>query len=296
MGLEDQVRTAIRAETERIPAWAPEMATIRRSARSQARRQATVTGFVAALAALAVTTTGLLGALPRVDTAPPVDEPEQKPRALALLGEDEAVPAGRYNVPVLGQHPEEVWAEIDVVSGFRTVLSTLDRQTYVTAPVDRNTPPRPAGLAVWAVTGVNADPCHGDPLPAFQRYRDPGPTVSDLAGALSRQPYRVGGPPQPVTLAGYDGLYLELRFPDGFEPGACATGRYEAWASVDPHSRGRAERFWYDAGSVDRLWILDVEGTTLVVNSFHDTRTPEDQLAALDTMVDSLAIRTADEG
>ena len=74
MGLEDRVETALRAETERIPPWAPDVATIRRSARSQTRRRAALTGVVAALAAVAVMASGLLEALPLNDSAPVVDD------------------------------------------------------------------------------------------------------------------------------------------------------------------------------------------------------------------------------
>jgi hypothetical protein len=288
MGLEEQVRTTLRAETERISAWTPDVTTIRRSARSRTRRRAALVGSVAALAAAAVTVTGMLDALRGNDTGPAVDDPG--PPALRLLGEDEAVPPGRYSVGIPGTDSDELQVELDVPRGFRSAGPTLDYQMYVTGPETGGDDPL-VGMSAWQITGVNPDPCHGEPFSAGRTYRDPGPTVGDLATALSRQPYRVGEPPKPVTLAGYEGLYLELRFPPGFDPGECASGAYEAWVSVDPSTRGRTERFWYGAGSVDRIWILDVEGRTVAVNAYQEERASEEARAALDDMVDSIEMR-----
>ena len=85
-------------------------------------------------------------------------------------------------------------------------------------------------LQFWRVTEVNQKPCSEA---AEVRYVDPGPTVEDLAAALRAQPKRRGDPAEPVTLDGYEGLYLELRFPRRFDPEACPN-EYTAWQSVSP--------------------------------------------------------------
>lgn len=289
MGIEEQVRSTLREEVERVPPWAPDMATIRRSARSQSHRRAAVGGVVA-VAAFAAVTTQVLDALPRVDTTPAVDDREPGTLLLGRQGTDKEVPPGRYVVEVAGTDIEHLRVEVDVPSGFRTRGDANFREDsdFALRSEDRHD----AGFSVWTVGGVNPNPCGGDPLVAFQRYPDPGPSVEDLARALSQQPHRVGAAPRPVTLGGYDGLYLELRFSEGFDPDACATGHYEAWAVVDPLTRGREERFSYGPRSVDRIWILDVEGTRVVVNAHHDERLPGDRLAAIDAMVASLEIQS----
>lgn len=291
MGLEEQVTSAIRAETDRVPPWTPDVVSIRRSARSRTRRRAALGAVVATLAAAAMLNPGSLETLQRVDTAPPADVPEDQASALRFLGADEAVPPGRYSVEVPGVDPARLWVEMDVPNGFRT---SQGRENYRSGPV-AGTEKRLLGVSVWTITGVNLNPCHGRPLPALQRHVDPGPTVDDLAEALSAQPYRVGTPPRPVSIDGHDGLYLELRFTDGFDPDSCATEAYEAWVSVDPRTRARAERFWYTPHTVDRIWILDVDGTRIAVNAFYDERASAAQLAGLEAMLESLEIGTEDE-
>jgi hypothetical protein len=293
MGLEEKVSTAIRAEIDGTPPWTPDLSTIRRSARRRTHRRTALIGVVAAVSAIAVTSTGLLDSLSRVDTAPPAYEPERNPTALLLLGEDERIPAGRYSVEIPGIDFDAVWIELDIPAGFRTWDPTLDHQMQVVGPETGGDDPL-VGISAWTVSGVNPDPCRGQAIPALQRYRDPGPTVADLASALSQQPHRVGAPPRPVTLAGYDGLYLELRFPAAFDPATCETGSYEAWLSVDPETRGRTARSWYGSGSVDRIWILDVEGHRVLVNAYQEAGASAEALAAADSMLDSLEIEAGD--
>ena len=196
-----------------------------------------------------------------------------------------------YTIPIAGAPPGEVGAEMDIPDGFR--VRGFD--VYLaTGPegggIDEPSPP--AVVTLWTVDGVNPDPCRGSSVSGLQEYRDPGPGVEQLTRMLSRQPGRVGAAPTPTTLAGFSGRYLELRFPEGFDPSACATGRYEAWVAVDPITRGRTERDWYGADTVDRIWILDVEGTRVIVNPYHDERSFDDQRAVLDAMLDSLEIHS----
>lgn len=86
------------------------------------------------------------------------------------------------------------------------------------------------------------------------RDHDPmvvGPTVGDLASALNRQPYLTTTTPVEVTVGGVDGLFVKVNVPDDAEVSACQGG------SVDIISDTQGAE---EAGIVDRMWILDIDG------------------------------------
>lgn len=87
------------------------------------------------------------------------------------------------------------------------------------------------------------------------RDHDPrvvGPTVGDLATALNRQPYLATTKPVAVTVGGMDGLFVKMTVPDDADVSACREGSVD----VINHDTQGVE----DPGTVDRIWILDVDG------------------------------------
>jgi len=87
----------------------------------------------------------------------------------------------------------------------------------------------------------------------------PGPTVRDLAEALAGQvPHRATAP-QPVTVGGYRGLYLETRVPRDLS--RCESGEFTVF------DVNQSDDFWYSGrpGSVLRIWIVDVDGQRVMV-------------------------------
>lgn len=97
---------------------------------------------------------------------------------------------------------------------------------------------------VWDIEAVYTHPCDGG------RPETVGPSVADLANALAAQPLRDGTDPVPVTVGGYDGLYVELSVPDDIDIDSCDLGKFNSWPG----------RWQQGPGQVDRLWIVDVEG------------------------------------
>ena len=132
-----------------------------------------------------------------------------------------------------------------------------DHGRPVSDPLD-NAPA--VGLIAFSVFDkVYADPCHADkgamsPLP--------GPSVDALATALSKLPGSIGSKPTAVTLGGYSGKYLTLTAPASFKACTLTTDHaFRVWelplgATLD-----------MTAGEVDRVWILDVAGTRLVIDA-----------------------------
>lgn len=114
-------------------------------------------------------------------------------------------------------------------------------------------------------------------------FRDPcdtrtaegvAPTVADTARALVRQ---AGPSTRPVRteLDGHRGVYLAVTVPRGKDLDACTTGEYPLWRADPDLVHGHSDR----SGIVHHLWILDVDGTRLVVTaSTYPTQTRAERL------------------
>jgi hypothetical protein len=104
------------------------------------------------------------------------------------------------------------------------------------------------------VDRVASDPCPGG------RLVTPGPTVRDLAEALTGEVPRRYTSPEPVLVGGHRGLYVETTAPRDLS--RCDGGQFTLWKG-DP-----ADPFGYHTeqpGTVFHLWILDVDGQRVVV-------------------------------
>jgi hypothetical protein len=180
-----------------------------------------------------------------------------------------ALPPGKYaaKVPYSGADTRAV---IDVPDGFTTDGTNLFR-----AEDGKGTGLR--AVSFWTVAEVHTDPCHGS------GYKDPGPTVQDLATALARQPLGGTDEPAPVSLGGYDGRYLELSVPADLDLADCVDDRVERWRFDD------SDRRWAESpGEVDRVWIIDVEGNRVVVDAIHTPGASTTDIDQLTRMVESI--------
>ena len=142
--------------------------------------------------------------------------------------------------------------------------------------------PDARGLAFWEVQSVFNNPCK-----AGKHGVDPGPTVADLARALSAQPLRAGSNPVPVTVAGYHGLYVETSVPAHIDFGTCQDGYFDSWIST-----GGGGRYQQGPGQRDSLWILDVGGYRLVIDGEHMPGATQAQIDEITGMVKTLTFRT----
>lgn len=150
-------------------------------------------------------------------------------------------------------------------------------------------------LSITSVSNLVADGCLGD-APA-----DPpvGPSVDDLATALAALgPFEVSSPPTDVVVDGYAGTHLALRVPDlpasatGFE--GCDDGRLRSWISPlngdGPDDPDGGVFSGYDGDDVEEFWILDVEGTRLVIQTWRSASSAPTDADELQAMVDSIQI------
>ena len=167
------------------------------------------------------------------------------------------------------------------------------------------------GLSITTVTNLVSDGCrdHTALDPAV------GPTVDDLAIALTQlAPFEVTSPPTDVTLFGYQGKHLELTVPalqvtdSGFASPSmndakftdCFNGEIHSWISpindrsgallARSNSTGGSFNAYQTPGQTEEFWILDVEGTRLVLVSFDTPNAPADDIAERDAIFDTIRI------
>lgn len=139
---------------------------------------------------------------------------------------------------------------------------------------EENAPPAGAGLLFTRGAALYSDPCGVESPPGIPV----GPTVEDFATALADHPLLDVTAPVDVTLGGYAGKYLDLQVPSDLA--GCDT--YRPW-EPGLYAQGPAQR-WH-------LWILDVAGQRVVVQSTDYAGTSAQDRAELQAIVESIQIQ-----
>ncbi len=145
-------------------------------------------------------------------------------------------------------------------------------------------------LTIVTVDNLVTEACE-DPAP-----QDPavGPTVDDLATALSElSPFELTEPPTVVTLLGYEGKHLMITVPDLEVTGSGDTAEYADCIDGNMHSwidSGGEPFFGYNAepGRYDEYWILDVDGTRLMISINSSPAMPPEDLEEVRAIIDSI--------
>jgi hypothetical protein len=199
-------------------------------------------------------------------------------------------------------------------------FAPLEPGTYTIDPdLDPSTPPRvvyevPAeGWAQWigaakpaddgfvmvSITTVTNLVRHGC---RDHSWADPpvGPSVDDLAAALADlAPFRVTSPPTDVTIYGYRGTHLELTVPDLPVEGEgddrrfarCAGGTLKSWvAAIDTAAGDAFYGYNGEPGRTEEFWILDVDGTRLMIEANWSPASPGKDVAEMRAILDSIRI------
>lgn len=192
---------------------------------------------------------------------------------------DVVVQPGVYAVPFSGwgDLPPDV-ADLRAVVTFPAGFMSLHRSTF-----EYDGSGADADLAFWTVDTIPNDFCAGSRFPAD--FTDPGPTVADLANALAAQPRLGGTDPSAVTIGGYRGLYVELTRP----PTRCAG--LSLWTAPRISHTAYHEQF-AAPGDVARVWILDVDGDRVVIDTIHPADASQEDVAELTRMVESTTFMT----
>jgi hypothetical protein len=200
-------------------------------------------------------------------SATPTPTPTESATPLAIL--DGPLTPGRYAVSRgYPEHPARF--TFDVPEGWSGILGAV----WLTDKESR--PPHGATFGFGSGGSLYSEPCGAPPPPDIEV----GPTVDDFANALADHPLLDVTDPVDVTLGGYAGKYVDLQIPSDIS--ACPTS-YFPW-EPGIYAQGPGQR-WH-------LWILDVDGVRVLVQSTDYAGTSAQDRAELEAMVDSLQIET----
>ena len=116
-----------------------------------------------------------------------------------------------------------------------------------------------------------------------------GPSVDDLANVWATLPGFTATTPVDITVDGYAGKRVDYTLPDyptvagpndGGRNADCVGSTFALWNG-----------FWAQTpGQQNRQWIIDVDGTRLVINEWSEPGTTPEQLADMDQFLASLQI------
>ena len=142
-----------------------------------------------------------------------------------------------------------------------------------------------------------ADRIFGDPCGTkgrrtkTQTLKNVGPTVEDLATALTEQKGATTSTPVPASLDGYDGLYLDYQIAKGVDVSTCEETAFDIFTTAP----GDDDSMWL-ANSGDRvaMWILDVEGDRIVLFWIAEPGTTKAKIKELNAMAESTTFEPSD--
>ena len=290
--LNDQVYDAVRAVIERTPQRAgvgPWRMPIMNKIVGLGLAAAAVIAAVLIGSQLFGSPGGGVGADPTVAATPqptPEPTPEPTPSPAAWRG----LPAGAH---VVTGADDPVQVAVDVTSpGWRAMpeFDAVDRDD------DGLDPPVTVGgsLLAWgwpAGTGINVygDACQwSTTLPGA-----PATTPEEIAEALAAQEGTDATAPVDVTLGGFEGKAITLEVPMSYDlPNAT---REEKFADCDSSILGfygvdgdtEPARNALGAGQIDELWIMDVDGSIVILDAAYSPATPAEVVDELRAMVES---------
>lgn len=264
----DAVIDQLPATRQRRAAWWPlrEAPTMKAALRLGI---AAVVVSVVALAGINYLGTANVGS-PGLDDATPTPDPattsDPTPEGNLDVGQPWNLARSREPVPVDVTIPAPGW------SG-ENGAGIIDRDDW--------DPPSGAGIITFVETGyfVYGDPCQW----SMTRPVSPATTVDGLVAALSAQASRDAAPPIDIVLDGYSGKSITLRVPEDADFAACDRGKFASWG-VPTES---AARYHQAPGQIDRLWVVDVEGYLVVIDTTYYPGTPQSVIDELEAIVES---------
>lgn len=152
------------------------------------------------------------------------------------------------------------------------------------------------GMSITTVSNLVRHGCRD------HSWADPpvGPSVTDLAAALADlAPFEVTSPPRDVAAFGFSGKHLQLAVPDLPVEGkgddrrftGCSDGTLKSWvAFIDAAEEGDAFYGYSGPGHTEEFWILDVEGTRLMIEANWSPATTGKDVAEMRAILDSIRI------
>lgn len=149
------------------------------------------------------------------------------------------------------------------------------------------------GVSITTVNNLVTDGC------SDHSWANPpvGPSVDDLTAALAAlAPFEVTSQPTDVTIYGYSGTHLAWTVPgmptEGGGPvfTGCAGRQLKSWVAPFDTEPGDAFYGYTGPGYSEEFWILDVEGTRLMIAAGQSDDAPSEDIAELRAILDSIRI------
>ncbi len=144
------------------------------------------------------------------------------------------------------------------------------------------------GVAFFDVANLYADGCR------WALVKPPvGPGVDDLVTAYGKIPELRAGAARPVTVDRFQGKQLQFTVPE-YEPNTCQDGTFallQADNAGTNTAQGGAPNYWAQApNQQNQAFILDVDGTRLVIFTASPPDISAQDRADLETIVRSVQI------
>jgi hypothetical protein len=152
------------------------------------------------------------------------------------------------------------------------------------------------GISITTVSNLVSQGC------TDHSWQEPpvGSTVADLTTALvALAPFEITSPPSDVTAFGYQGKHLSWKVPDlPVHPSLtehaftkCIDGDLKSWvAFIDTGEPGDAFYGYTGPAYSEDFWILDVDGTRLMIAAEASAGSPVADIAERDAILDSIRI------
>jgi hypothetical protein len=230
-----------------------------------------------------------LGTVPSVEpsaSAAPTAAPDATPSATVWTG----LPKGPF---VVNGDDNLVDVTVDVAApGWRS-LPEFDAVDKADDGLD---PPDGVGavLLAWVwPAGANFN-VYGDPCQWQATIPEtPATTPDEIAAAFARQTASEPSTPIDVTVGGFDGKGITLHVPMGYHiPGASREERFAdcdntSYAYFGVAGEGGEARNAQGAGQTDELWILDVDGSIVILDAGYSPATPPELVDELRALAES---------
>jgi hypothetical protein len=217
--------------------------------------------------------------------ASPGPSPIVSPESSAAL--PSAGPTSRP-VGLLDPGPHVLWTGAGVMSVPMTVTIPAagwygETGDGIVSKNDTADPPDGAGLIAFGGDDlyVYGDPCDW----SATKPEAPSTTVTEFVVAMRAQALRNASKPVDVTVGGYPGKSITVHVPDDADFAECDQGFFGSWGVPGEPT---PSRYSQGPGQIDKLWIFDIDGELVVIDTTYYAGTPTAVVDELDAIVASM--------
>ena len=203
--------------------------------------------------------------------ADPSPTPTASPVILTYSQTVQNLGPGRYRIPA------GAWTPADLT--FTVPAGWQARYLGFSKHLDQ---PDEIDVVPFIVTHVYTDTC----APEGEFELAPiGPTVDDLASALEALGGAEVSPAEDITVDGYPAKRVDLAFSEDIDLADCRVPALQVWANAS-----ETDFFAQLPGSAASVYIVDVQGQTVVITASWRNASSQSDVAELEAVVDSMQI------